>query len=64
MAFTELPLSAVLCTLVASSLYSNISHKEGIKSIQEALAIHGSPAEISHISYIIEELRIVLENNF
>ena len=39
---TDLPPHAALCTFYVSSLYINIPHEEVFKTIQEALAIHGS----------------------
>ena len=61
---TDLPFNAILCTLDVSSSYTNILHYEGIKDIQETLAIHRTPTEVAYNSYIEKLLKIVLENNY
>ena len=47
-----------------TSLYTDISHNEGIQSIKEKLAIHRTPNNLPHNSYIIELLEVVLTNNY
>ena len=44
---TDLP-HAVLCTQDVSSLYNNIPHKEGNKTIHEALALYRSPTAMPY----------------
>ena len=58
------PLHPVLCTLVVSSLHTNRPHEEGIKTIQEALAIHRGPTMMPYNSCIIDLLGIVLGNKY
>ena len=53
----------LLCTLDITSLYTNIPHNEGIQSTKEMLTIHKPPDSLSHNSYIIELLDLVLTNN-
>ena len=53
----------LLCTLDITSLYTNIPHNEGIQSIKETLAIHRTPNNLPHNSYIIELLEVALTNN-
>ena len=53
----------LLFTLDFISLYTNISHNEGIQSITEMLAIHKPHYSLSHNSYIIELLEVVVTNN-
>ena len=53
----------LLCTWYITSLYTNIPHNEGIKAIKEILAIHRTPSNLPHNSYIIELLDVVLTNN-
>ena len=53
----------LLCTLDITNLYTNIPHNESIQSIKEMLAIHKPPNSLSHNSYIIELLEVVLTNN-
>ena len=54
----------LLCTLVLTSLYANIPHNEGIQSFKEIPAIHRTPNNLPHNSYIIELLEVVLTNNY
>ena len=53
----------LLCTMVITSLYSNISHSEGIQSIKEKLAVHRTPNNLPYNSYIIEFLQVLLTND-
>ena len=53
----------LLCTLDITSLYTNIPHNEGIQSIKEILAIHRTPNNLPHNSYIIVLLEVLLTNN-
>ena len=60
--FTVQP-GMLLCTLDITSLYTSIPHNEGIQSTKEILPIHKPPDSLSHNSYIIELLELVLTNN-
>ena len=53
----------LLCTLDITSLYTNISHNEGIQSIKEMLAVHKPLNSLPQKGYIIELLEVVLTNN-
>ena len=53
----------LMWTLDITSLYTNIPHMEGIQSTKEMLAIHKPPDTLSHKSYVIELLELVLTNN-
>ena len=53
----------LLCTSDITSLYTNMPHNEDIQSIKEILAIHRTPNNLPHNSYIIELLEVVLANN-
>ena len=53
----------LLCTMDITSLYTNITHNEGIQAIKEMLAIHRLSNDLPHKSYIIELLDVVLTNN-
>ena len=57
---TELHNNAILYIFNVNSLYTNIPHQEGIKAIQETLAIHRAPTEIQYNTYIVELFRVVL----
>ena len=48
----------LLCTLDITSLYTNTPHKEGIQSIKEIIAIHRTPNNLPHNSYIVEHLEV------
>ena len=50
--------------LILPLCYSGLQHERGIKTIQEELAIHRSPLEISQNSFLVDLLKIVPENNF
>ena len=60
---TDIPTNAILCTLDLSILYTNISYKDGINTIQEILTIHRA-SNITHNSYIMELLRAVLVKSY
>ena len=53
----------LLCILGLTSLYTNIPHNEDIQAMKEMLAIHRSPHDLFHSSYIVEKLTVVLTNN-
>ena len=53
----------LFCTLDITSLHTHIHHNEGIQSIKEILAIHRTPNNLPHNSYIIQLLEVVLTNN-
>ena len=54
----------LLCTLDITSLYTNISHNEGIQAIKEILAIQRPPNDLPYNSYIIELLEVLTNNHF
>ena len=54
----------LLCTSDVTSLYTNILHNEGTQAIKEMLAIHRSPHDLPHSSYILELLTVVLTNSY
>ena len=59
----ELPPHMILHTLQVNIMY-NISHSEGISTIEEIFAIHRQPYELPHNSYITKLLKVVLQNNY
>ena len=61
---TDPPTNTILCTLDVNSIYTSISHQEGIKFIQKILAIHRTPPEIPNNIYTVELLRVPLENRY
>ena len=54
----------LLCTLNVTNPYTDIPHNEGIQAIKEMLAIHRPPHDLPHCSYIVEQLEVVLTNNY
>ena len=59
----KVPTNCILCTFDVTSLYTNISHQEGMQAVSEQLAIHiQNSAKPSNLD-IIKLLKIVLENN-
>ena len=44
----ELPSDTTLCTLEVNSLYTSITHSEGISAIEEMLEILRQPSELPH----------------
>ena len=61
---TDLPTKVMLCTLDIKNFYTNMPHQEGMKAIQEILAIQRASAEIPHNNYKVELLKEVLENSY
>ena len=51
-------------TLVVTCLCTNIPDNEDIQAIKEMLAIHRSPHDVPHSSYIVELLTVVLTNSY